>query len=427
MTKWTVLVGALVMAVGCTKPNPALSCEDGLCSDPTVPYCDVTGSISGEPNTCIHVSCMANEFVECRGDKALTCNATGDNYDLLSCAYGCDDNGCKPPPPCETLECQKHIIPKYVATECDTLATTDLTVSADTTLDTSMDTMCTRIVSQTGAPDLCVVHHATITVERNHLLRVTGSRVLALVADKNVVVDGVLDIGYTAGAGPGGGFLTSGQASGGAGYRTSGGAAGTTVDGGAANGGPATANPKSLATLLGGFRSPLGTNRAAGGATLISCRGKVIVSGLIDANGGGGGGGNTGLGAYKPPAGGSSGGTVVLQGITLEVTGELYANGGGGGGGGPDDFSNQAGGDGLRSLSAAPGGPGSGPALAGTGGVGGATSSPTNGYGQSDGLGGAGGGAAGYILTYTAPGSVPVLTPFAVSPGLEPNEVLPTN
>jgi hypothetical protein len=87
----TKLFYLFVLAAGCTKPNPALSCKDGLCSDPTVPFCDVTGSIGGgEPNMCIHVSCTPNEFAECHNDKALTCNATCDDYDLLTCAQGCD-------------------------------------------------------------------------------------------------------------------------------------------------------------------------------------------------------------------------------------------------------------------------------------------------------------------------------------------------
>src|SRR6476620_7807013 len=82
-------VVALLLWAGCTKPNPALSCEDGLCSDPNVPFCDVTGSISGEANTCIHVSCTPSSFEECRGDKALMCNSAGNNYDLLTCSQGC--------------------------------------------------------------------------------------------------------------------------------------------------------------------------------------------------------------------------------------------------------------------------------------------------------------------------------------------------
>src|SRR4051812_31308145 len=76
--KWLLL--GCVLSTACTKPNPALSCEDGLCSDPTVPFCDVTGAIGGEPNACVHVTCSPSEVAECRGDKALTCNATGDNY-----------------------------------------------------------------------------------------------------------------------------------------------------------------------------------------------------------------------------------------------------------------------------------------------------------------------------------------------------------
>ena len=130
-----------VVPIGCTKPNPALSCEDGLCSDPTVPYCDVDGTLGGEgPNTCIHVSLSANESAECRGDKALTCNAPGDNYDLLTCADGCsaDENGCKATEPPTTRSRVRST--SFLGTSfgvdrfCDE---SDFTPSTDTTLDTA--------------------------------------------------------------------------------------------------------------------------------------------------------------------------------------------------------------------------------------------------------------------------------------------------
>src|SRR5687768_14733079 len=93
-------VGSLVLAVmfaACTKPNPK-SCADGVCNDQELPFCDVDGTLGGEPNECIGVACAPMEHVSCRGDQAIRCNATGTNYDLVQCERGCDPatgcNGC---------------------------------------------------------------------------------------------------------------------------------------------------------------------------------------------------------------------------------------------------------------------------------------------------------------------------------------------
>lgn len=83
------------LVLGCTKPNPN-NCESGVCSDPSLPYCDVSGAISGTPKTCVAVSCTANAFEQCDGDAAITCNASGDNYTALQCSHGCDATvGCR--------------------------------------------------------------------------------------------------------------------------------------------------------------------------------------------------------------------------------------------------------------------------------------------------------------------------------------------
>lgn len=426
-----------VLAAGCTKPNPALSCEDGLCSDPTVPYCDVTGSLGGEgPNTCIHVSCTPNEFAECRGDKAVTCNATGDDYDLLTCLQGCDASmgGCKPEPPCETLECKKHIIPRYAPTECDALATNgDLTVSADLALNTSDNSMCTRIVTQGTQPEICVVHYHAITIDRNKTITVTGQRALAFVADETLLVDGTVDVSASgAEDGPGGGVTFSGgtqnntNGGGGAGYRTAGGnGANGSVDGGANNGGAMTSTPpEGLTFLIGGPRSsPPGDsyNGGGGGAlTLVSCRGELSVPGLIDAGGGGGTGSDIlGLNSTTFARGGGAGGTVVLQGMRVTVTGSLFSNGGGGGGNRPGNVGTP-GADGTRSTSPAEGGSGTSQ----NGGAGGAKISPP-GIGRAP--YGAGGGSMGYILVYVASLAGASITPAAQSPDSSPPTVLPTN
>lgn len=92
----------LLVVVGCgTTPNPR-SCLDGSCTDPLFPYCDVEGFID-QPGACLAVECAAGEVKGCREDRAITCNATGNNFDLVDCPHGCDVNGCLPPP--EAVDC----------------------------------------------------------------------------------------------------------------------------------------------------------------------------------------------------------------------------------------------------------------------------------------------------------------------------------
>lgn len=432
-----LLVG--VAPVGCTKPNPALSCEDGLCSDPAVPYCDLDGTLGGEgPNTCIHVSCTPNEFAACRGDKALTCNATGDNYDLLTCENGCsaDENGCKPAPPCDTLECQKHIVPRYVPSECNDLATkADYTISADTTIDTANELMCTNFVTQANGPEICVIHAGTIKIEAGATLTAVGSRALALVADTSLVIDGVLDANGRSGNAAGGGTRLSGdtnntKAGGGAGYRTKGGGGGAAGGDGAANdGGPACPNPSTITDLFGGPRTDA-YNNGGGAITLISCRADVSIAGIIDLGGGGGHGTRDFApqgGGHQYATGGGAGGTLVLQGTSLNVTGQLFANGGGGGGANATMQSGRIGENGAaggRSLVPASGGDS---ATTRHGGVGGTDTPPGAGGSNGTDEAGAGGGAAGFILRYTPAGAQATFNPAMISPSAEASGVIPTN
>jgi hypothetical protein len=85
-----------IMSSGCSFPNPR-DCEDGTCTDPGRPFCDVDGSISGFNLTCIAVSCIPMEFATCRGDQVVRCNGAGTNYDLVTCPLGCDAaaDGCR--------------------------------------------------------------------------------------------------------------------------------------------------------------------------------------------------------------------------------------------------------------------------------------------------------------------------------------------
>jgi hypothetical protein len=462
-----VMVG-IVAAAGCgslTKPNP-LSCLDGYCSDQAHPFCDVDGSFSGKPGLCVAVACMPRTFEACRGDDAIVCNATGDDYDIAHCDLGCSDAAggclqCEPNAracdggnvrrcdanglPAQSEQCNfgcidaptahcAYLEPKYLPSICDEPAATDLSLATAVTFDTSLDTNCNGgVVTQSDGPPICVARYRTINLKPAAVVTVTGARALALVADELLAVEGTLDISATQHAnGPGGGTVVSGGPSGpfgggGAGMKTAGAAGGNgTQPGGAANGGAQAPNPATLAVLVGGRSAATIANTGGGGggaATLIACRGEVAVSGVIDAGGGGGTGGFPALGVV-PAGGGGSGGNVVLQGMMVRVTGELFANGGGGGAGIPmTQFMGANGADGSRYVnfgalggaaqdSEGYGGPGG--CRANFPGAGGNSTAPTT-------TGGGGGGSVGFIQTYTPVGVEPRLSPTAVSPALEPS------
>lgn len=90
-----VLAVVAVFVCACTKPNPR-SCGDGTCTDPEFPFCDVDGTLGGLAGECIAVACEPGVFEACRNDQAVICAATGDNFDLEKCQFGCDSSlGCK--------------------------------------------------------------------------------------------------------------------------------------------------------------------------------------------------------------------------------------------------------------------------------------------------------------------------------------------
>lgn len=143
-----------------------------------------------------------------------------------------------------------------------------------------------------------------------------------------------------------------------------GGAGGSgTSDGGAANGGSPAVNPGSLTALVGGASSArhldgLGDDLSLGGGggavTLISCHSNVSVAGTLSSGGGGGMPGGLFITAATAGQGGGAGGNVVLQGLIVEITGQVFANGGGGGGGEISGSTSHPGQDGSQSDSHRP-------------------------------------------------------------------------
>ncbi|MCW5805841.1 MAG: hypothetical protein KIT31_25950 [Deltaproteobacteria bacterium] len=93
-----------LLLTGCPDPirNPA-ACHDGICIDPSLPFCDKDGTVFGQENTCVAIGCTPGDLQQCRGDQALTCNATGDNLEVVQCERGCDPgSGCRLCNPNET-------------------------------------------------------------------------------------------------------------------------------------------------------------------------------------------------------------------------------------------------------------------------------------------------------------------------------------
>jgi hypothetical protein len=471
-----IYIGPLLWLVAaCDFPRPR-----------DVPDPDADGadaSLDAPPDVGVISSCTANEFIACEATVARTCNATGDGTITQDCGVaGCNAgarrcNECVPstdtctsanalehcgadglpanPEAC-LLGCKTtpaahcaYLEPRYLPDVCDVPTTNgDLEVSGAMTIDTGVDSRCTGgIVTQTGGPDVCVVRHGSIHVTAGGTLTGAGSRALALVADSAIVIDGVLDVSANETfSGPGGGLVRSGAQAGsdtgggGAGFGTAGAHGGSaSADGGGGQGGAAGTNPSLVTVLIGGTRPTFGFGgnapRSGGGggaATLITCRGRLSVTGIVDAGGGGGHGGRPGLfaGSMWSGAGGGSGGNVVLQGALISVTGQTFANGGGGGAGwvlqGTQE--GQPGGDGTRSATVSAGG-GVSFGSEGAGGAGGRLGTlPTSGKrpNSANGLPGGGGGATGFFQTYAPAGAIIALTPSAASPGFGPNIVIKT-
>ena len=464
-----LLVAALAFAA-CTKANPAATCSDGTCPDEAFPFCDTHGVISGDSASCIAVSCTPSVFAACDGDSSIVCNASGDNYDVSACAHGCSAaiGGCNecsagdarcadgavetcgsdghfaetetclaecattPTPHCS------HISPRFLPDICDVPAPdASFNVNQSGQLDSSLDANCNGgVVTQSGAPSLCVMHYGAISIDAPATLSIIGDRSIAFVADDDMVVSGTVDLGAKQNTnGPGGGLTTSGGlptdhgGGGGAGFATSGGAgASQTFDGGALNAGTATANPISYSALVGGPRS---TGGGGGAAAFISCRGRMRVEGTVTSGGGGGLGAPRLFGGALGGFGGGAGGYVVFQALDVVVTGEVYANGGGGGAGANASpaTGDQNGADGgpADTVPAAGGPPQTGAGAGGPGGI--RSADPQGGKHPSNSasaVGGGGGGSVGFFQTYTPAGVTPTLTPSHASPGFQPNATIPT-
>lgn len=474
------LTGLLGLAASCESAAPDV-CKVVCTIDAECP----SGQLCGDLGRCSDGAacpCEPDEFLGCveAGASALFCNATGDGVMGEACGGGCNADasrcntcvpeaatcsadrmavtscaadglavttescalGCVGTTPTASTHCG-HIAPAYLDTVCDQPATLpSLDITSATTLDTNLTTTCTGgIVTQAAGAEICVIRYGTITIGQS--LRVTGSRAVAFVADRDLVVSATVDLSAVGGvSGPGGGRTLSGErvgvgrGGGGAGFKHAGANGGALTMPSGGIGGVALVPTPAATGFLGGPRpaSPTVTQQqqnfpgggGGGGAVLlIACRGTVTVAGGLHANGGGGGGSQdiipvVGMTAVASGGGGGAGGFIAIQGAKVIVTGRLHANGGGGGGGcDTDGCAGLPGQDGQRSTVAARGGSTSSEFGIGTGGFGGTTGVPSPGSAGSGFGAGGGGGSSGYLQIFTATGITPTNTPIEASPAVE--------
>lgn len=462
-----------VLAVSCTKRNPAVCCTtEADCAAVGLPLGSTCAEGSCVENACVDQACQAESdcpsgapycsaagsCVQCLGvgqcgtlhcdeasNSCVECLSTADCVDGKVCdtaIHACTK--CEASSECPSGICDldtgrcvgtARITPKFTPTACDGTADTPLVLDGVVALDTDDPATCNSgYVGQLAGPQICIVHHSKITIAATAMVSSRGTRALALVSDGDLLILGVVDVGSTRTKnGPGGGFETDGVTTGrdgfgGAGFRTAGAAGGNdATDGGAANGGPARPARSTTGILVGG---PGSAGVAGGGAlSVVSCRGKVTVSGMISSSGAGGGAGT----AMQPTRGGGGGGAgdyVILQGMEIEVTGRLFANGGSGGSGGPfNAVKGERGQDGLLSATmAALGGPATaGAGAGGNGGYVGGTPKVGHALLGTSSTSGGGGGSTGFLETATPAGRTPTITTIDLSPPFEANLTVSTH
>lgn len=156
---------------------------------------------------------------------------------------------------------------------------------------------------------------------------------------------------------------------------------------------------------------------------LVSCHGTVTLSGVVSLGGGGGMAGYVSSFCF-PGAGGGAGGNLLVEGIQVDVTGSLFANGGGGGAGcapGSQATPDQHGEDGPLSDTV-PAGGGAAVTGAGYGGAGGiGPNVPGDGHRSTvDGdHPGGGGGSVGWLQVGTPATIKPTVAPAHASPPIQ--------
>jgi len=383
------LLGSLAFAgAACTKPNPK-NCGDGSCTDPAFPFCDVDGSVGGEPNSCIAVTCMADQFVACRDDLAITCNAQ------IKCDKGCDPTvGCRVCDPNQTVcadgklqtcdangvvtssetcalgcfedqpRCRDIDPSNGLATYLDMVADPpDLDLSMGGEIDTDKATVVAFIngmsvpvaismfpASPPGGLGLQVIVAKHVRLGD---VTISGFEPLAIVATDTITVEGTVrsnagSVGHipASACNGGNGVLTDSGvdgtmffegASGGGANATNGGKGGDIASGPLGGLGGLASGTQEIVPLLGGCASgtivangnAIGDSASGGGALQLASRIAIDVSGTLDARGKDGfaeQGSDRGSALY----GGGGGGSVLLEApeVSLDAAAKILASGG---------------------------------------------------------------------------------------------------
>ncbi len=393
--------------------------------------------------------CNSVDFPEairgtCQGIANSECNlceeALGTYQNAGSCVIPDGGYSDAPPPDAPAPGCPLGFTPSNIgkADFCDMYPQpyANIVITADCSFEGgSSSNLCTgldqigyvKVDQGNGAPAIDVYIASSWTIAAGATVTLDGSGPLALVARSTIDVEGtiVANNGYTfsgagKGKGPGGGGAGSATTAGGGGGFCGAGGTGAAFAGGTASKGGAVYGTQALVPLLPGSTggSDLMYAGDSGGAIQLVAGESVTIgtTGVITAPGLGGDG----------PAGGGSGGAILIESPVVTCDGTLAANGGGGGGEGALSVGASLGASGMPNAKPAPGGKNGGKGSAGATVAGGAGQCPaascvsTN---MADNPGG-GGGGAGRIRINTMGGSAslagvssPALTSACVTQG----------
>jgi hypothetical protein len=429
-----VLLSSMLALAGCKQ---LLGLHDLPPSDSTVVTPDAAVDAIADAGVCVAASTM------CLGDTLRTCSNSGGSSVDNNCAWGCISTGgarCAVIVPAGGGVTASDLVSTGLAPV--TLATT--TINTDTGAITGVRGAGQNVISNIRFQvknGIGVFSFASLDITGTVTL--VGSSPVALVADGDIVVNGVIDAqGGCVGINPGPGGWSGGQnAATGAGIGGGGAGMGGGNDcsggGGGGNGSVGGVGGKSNATantpggvIVGTVRIPIlqgggggggggvaasgGVGGGGGGAVQLVSNGTITIGGLVSAGGCGGKG--TILNTGGAGGGGGAGGTILVEAVTIQIaaTATLVVNGGGGGGG---DTNGVNGANGGATTAPAGGGMG-GTGIGGAGGAGGASNARPGAPGVDQHNGGGGGGAVGRMRFNTRSGTVSVSGSPVLSPTL---------
>ena len=178
-----------------------------------------------------------------------------------------------------------------------------------TLLDTTGSAGCTRTVTQSGGPELCVIAGTTVTI--GSTVTVIGSRPLVLIASDSMTISGTLDLSSTRagrlGAGAGlGSCATAGRGADDTGGGGGGGGGGLGTKGGTGGTGDANDNGAPSGQAAGGTASAA---QATPSVLRGGCRG--------------GDGGSADM-LHRGPGGGGGGAVYLIAGNAIHITGDVF-------------------------------------------------------------------------------------------------------